>query len=150
MRFVQGTLLLVGLTALGFGGGGLLAYGFLKAVFPEPQGENWGGAHIWLLLIAFGCLMGLVVGLAIAVRRLLRREMRDWSVATWTGIAIGFAIGLVMILTGFERYHDWFWAIIAAFALSAYATIGGVIGRVVAARRSAKPRSSAKRDAREL
>ena len=142
MRYLQNTVLLVGLTALGLGGGGLLAYGFLKAVFPEPRGENWGGAVFWLALIGGGCLVGLITGLMVAIGLIVRGDMRDWNLAVWAGITSGFAIGWLVSATAFDRFHDWFWAVLAAFTVSACSALGGFAGRLSTRNPSAKSRSA--------
>jgi hypothetical protein len=142
VRYLENILLIAGSVVLG----GLMlsvAVGWLAALVlrPAPSSEPglaWGAA--WGAPLAGGLCgapLGALMGLIAAIGWISRRGNDSWSVAAWTGIAAGLAVGAALAwamhieLIG-GAWHDplEYWLTVA-LVLTVTATLGGFAGSML-------------------
>lgn len=147
MVWLQNILVVLVATAFGFGAGMFAAYGALKSVFPEPRGEAFGSAPVWLAVMALGALLGAIVGFVSAVRWIARQESRAWGPFVWLGGALGGVLSVFAMMAFREGVTDWFWYVCTVFVAASSSAIGGVLLNTVmkSTQPAKKPKSKKKR-----
>lgn len=123
-RIVRGLLTILGWCAFGVGAGALGMYGFLMVTLGELQHDGWGAAPVWLLLMLIGSVVGLIVGLVLAIRRIRYREFDAYAVFDWLGLLVGAAAGVGLTLLFPDRYYLFMQCLFAAAIIPPCATIG--------------------------
>ena len=134
MRIIQNLVVLFGAVAFGLGAGGLGAFAAMSCVFPQPRGESFGGAGVWIVAILGGAVAGALFGFGVALGWIRRRGGEAWNPFAWIGAGLGLVGGVTLCLGPLGHFYAWFWVICAAFVLPLCATIGGLLAGIAATR----------------
>jgi hypothetical protein len=133
-RIVRGLLIVVGSTLFGLSTGALVTHALLTATLGAIKQDGWGAAPIWLLFVAVGAGLGLIVGMTTGIRWIRNSELTAYSVFDWLGLLLGIAAGVGLALLVPDRYYWFVKCIVAAVTVPPCAAIGrALIGGVIGA-----------------
>jgi uncharacterized membrane protein len=132
-RFVRGLLTVVTSTLFGLSAGALGMHGLLTVTIGGIRQDGWGAAPAWLLFMAIGGGIGLIVGLITSIGWIRNRELSAYRVFDWLGLLLGIAVGVGLTLLVPDRDNLFFRCIFGTLivppcAVISRALIGGVIG----------------------
>jgi len=123
-RFIRCLFIIAGSSATGVSIGALGTYALLSMIFPPVTGENWGAAPAWMLLIAIGSVIGLVAGVAMALRRIGNSDFPGYRTFDWLGVLLGIAAGVGLTFLVPDRYYWFVQCIVGGLTVPTCATLG--------------------------
>ena len=131
-RFMHGALAVLLAACFGLGAGALGTHGLLTAVIGPIKQDGWGAAPAWLLMMAIGGVVGLVVGTVAAFGHLRRYEMHALGPCGWLGLLAGVALSAGLFQLVSDRYGGfmnalWLTVIVPPCLVVGRALIGQVL-----------------------
>ena len=146
-RFIRCLFIVVGSSASGVSIGALGAYALLTMMLPPIKQDGWGAAPIWLLHIAIGSGIGLIVGLTMGISSIRNSEFSGYRVFEWLGVLLGIAAGVGLTFLLPDRYYWIVQCIVGGVTVPSCAAVGRLlIGDVIGTRLVARSKPLGRRN----